>query len=81
MADYYDWVLVGISASVLLGVGVSLLTDLGLRAGLFGGALVATPLLYDAIVRNPPLPRSDPAMMVPVALWHLGLLALGVGVL
>ena len=78
MVDYYDWVLVGISASILLGVAASLVTGLGLRAGLFAGTLVATVFLYDALVRNPPLPRTDPAMVVPVVTWHLGVVALGV---
>jgi len=78
--DYYDLILVGIFASVLLGVAASLLTGLGLRAGLFAGTLVATVFLYDALVRNPPLPRTDPTMVVPVVAWHLGLAALGAGV-
>ena len=78
--DYYDLILVGISVSVLLGVAASLLTGLGLRAGLFAGTLVATLFLYDALVRNPPLPRTDPAVVVPVVTWHLGVGVLGVGV-
>jgi len=80
MVDYYDWLLAGIVGSVLLGAAVSVVTGLGLRTGLFAGTLVATPFLYDALVRNPPLPRTDPAVVVPVVAWHLGLAALGVGV-
>jgi len=80
MVDYYDWVLAGIVGSVLLGAAVSVVTGLGLRTGLFAGTLVATPFLYDALVRNPPLPRTDPAGVGRVIAWHLGLAALGVGV-
>ncbi|MFO7834168.1 MAG: hypothetical protein R6V31_08975 [Halohasta sp.] len=77
MVDHYDWVLGGIVGSILLGLAVSALTGIEFQAGLFGGALVATLFLYDAIVRNPPLPRTDPAMAVPLVVWHLGLVALG----
>ena len=75
MADYYDWVLAGIVGSVLLGVVMSAIAGFGLRAGLFAGTL-----LYDAMFRNPPLPRTDPSMVVPVVAWHLGVGLLGVGV-
>lgn len=78
--EYYDLILAGISASVLLGVAASAVMGVGLRAGLFAGTLVATLFLYDALVRNPPLPRTDPTMVVPVVAWHLGLAVLGVGV-
>ncbi|WP_253736942.1 hypothetical protein [Halohasta salina] len=81
MVDYYDWVLAGIVGSVLLGAVVSAVVGVGLQTGLFAGTLVATLFLYDAIVRNPPLPRTDPAMIVPVAVWHLGVVALGIGVI
>jgi uncharacterized protein YneF (UPF0154 family) len=79
MADYYDWVLAGILGSVLAGVAASAVMGLGLRAGLFAGALVATLFLYDAMFRNPPLPRTDLTMVVPVIAWHLGVGLLGVG--
>ena len=78
--NYYDLVLVGISASVLLGAAASAILGLGLRTGLFAGALVATVFVYDALFRHPPLPRTDPTMVVPVVVWHLGVGLLGVGV-
>lgn len=78
--DYYDLILAGIVGSVLLGVLASFLPGVGFQSGLFAGTLVATVFLYDAIVRNPPLPRTDPAMVLPVVTWHLGLVALSLGV-
>jgi len=80
MVDYYDWVLAGIIGSVLLGLAASAIAGAGLRTGLFAGTLVSTLFLYDALVRNPPLPRTDPAMVVLVVVWHLGVVVLGVGV-
>ena len=80
MVDYYDWVLAGIVGSVLLGLAASAIAGVGLRTGLFVGTLVSTVFLYDALVRNPPLSRTDPSMVVPVVAWHLGIGLLGIGV-
>jgi len=80
MVDYYDGVLVAIVGCVLGGLAVSLVTGIGVRAGASAGTLVATVFLYDALFRHPPLPRTDPSMVVPVVAWHLGVGLLGVDV-
>jgi len=79
MVDYYDGIIVGIFGSVLLGVGASALLGFGVQTGLVAGALVATLFLYDAIIRHPPMPPTDPTMVVPMVGWHLMVGLLGVG--
>jgi len=80
MVEYYDAILVAIVGCVLGGLAVSLLTGIGTRAGLFAGTLVATVFVYDAIFRHPPLPPTEPVVAVPLVVWHVVVLVLGVGV-
>lgn len=78
--DYYDGIIAGIFGSMLLGAVASALLGFGVQTGLFAGALVATLLLYDAIVRHPPVSPTDPTMLVVVVGWHLVVGLLGVSV-
>lgn len=80
MVDYYDGILVAIVGCILGGLAVSLVTDIGIQAGVFAGTLVATLFVYDAIFRHPPLPPTNPAMAVPVVVWHVIVLVLAVAV-
>lgn len=80
MVDYYDGILVAMVSCILGGLAVSLITGVGVRAGLFGGTLVATLFVYDAVFRHPPVPRTDPTMVAPLVVWHVAVLVLAVAV-
>jgi|AntDeeMinimDraft_4_1070355.scaffolds.fasta_scaffold00539_17 hypothetical protein len=80
MVDYYDAILVAIVGCILGGLAVSLVTGIGVRAGVSAGTLVATLFVYDAIIRHPPLPPTEPVMAVPLVVWHVGVLLLAVAV-
>lgn len=71
---YQDLILIGIAGSILGGILISLLTTIGLQTGVFLGSAVATIFMYDALFRNPPLPRKDPRMQASAILWHAFLL-------
>ncbi|MGQ3414217.1 hypothetical protein [Natrinema versiforme] len=72
--DYYDRLLAGMLASLLLGAAVGLYTGITPRYGLLGGALLATLFLWEAVVRHPPVPATDPRYAAAVVVWHGGLL-------
>ena len=78
MVDYYDGILVAIVGCILGGLALSLVTGIGVQAGVFAGTLVATLFVYDAIFRHPPLPPTEPVLAVPLVVWHAGLAALAV---
>jgi len=78
MVDYYDGILVAIVGCILGGLAVSLVTEVGVRIGLFGGTLVATLFVYDAVFRHPPVPQTEPTMVVPLVVWHVVVLVLAV---
>jgi len=78
MVDYYDAILVAIVGCILGGLALSLVTGIGVQAGVFAGTLVATLFVYDAIFRHPPLPPTEPVLAVPLVVWHAGLAALAV---
>ncbi len=71
--DYYDRLLGGMVASLLLGFIAGQHAAVDVHYGLFGGALVATLFLWDAVVRNPPAPASDPGYAAAAVVWHGGL--------
>ncbi|ADD07266.1 uncharacterized protein Nmag_3724 (plasmid) [Natrialba magadii ATCC 43099] len=70
MLDYYDKILVGIAGSLLGGVLLSLATAIDSNTGVLLGALLATPFIYDAMFRNPPLPATDPKVAAAAIVWH-----------
>ncbi|QCW03705.1 hypothetical protein [Natrinema pallidum] len=72
--DYYDRLLGGMGASLLLGAAAGLHPAIAVRHGLFGGALLATVFLWEALVRNPPVPTTDPKYAAATVVWHGGLL-------
>ena len=73
--EYYDKLLLGIIGALTGGAVVGLLTPLAVHVGVFFGALTATPLLYAALFRNPPLPETEPAVKVAAVVWHVLVLA------
>lgn len=74
--EYYDKILIGITSALLMGVLAGVLTSLAFSTGVLFGALAATPFVYDAMFRNPPLPSSNPEVAVAVIVWHAFLFVL-----
>ena len=71
MLDYYERLLVAIAGSVTLGAVVGLSPVVEFSHGVAAGSLVATVFLYEALFRNPPIPRSDGRIVAGAACWHL----------
>jgi hypothetical protein len=71
VASVYDRVLVGIGASLVAGLLVGVIGPVAPRVGLFAGALLATPLVYVALFRNPPRPAASRRRKAAALLWHL----------
>lgn len=71
--DYYDRLLGGMLASLLLGAAVGLVPAVGFYRSLFGGALLATAFFWQAVYRDPPVPDRRRVAGVAVV-WHAGLL-------
>lgn len=76
MLDYYDWVLALIPLSYVVGVVATLHEAVALHHGLAAGSLIASIVLYDAVIRNPPV-ETPAAKTAATAMTGLGwLLAL-----
>lgn len=70
MADYYDWILFAIAAILAGGGLLGAVTGVPMRVALAGSVLVATPLVYDALFRNPPLPQESTHRTAAAIAWH-----------
>ncbi len=68
--DYYDRLLGGMFAALLVGAAVGFHPAVPFNMGLLGGALVATAFLWDALVRRPPAPTSEPGYTAATVVWH-----------
>jgi len=68
--EYYDRLLGGMFVSLLGGAAVGIYPAVRVDIGLLGGAVVATVFLWDAIVRRPPVPTSDPGYTAAAVFWH-----------
>lgn len=73
--EYYDRLLGGMLASLLVGAAVGLHPAVRFNVGLLGGAVVATVFLWDAIVRRPPIPTSEPGYAAAAVIWHVVIIA------
>ncbi|WP_459808725.1 hypothetical protein [Halopiger thermotolerans] len=73
--EYYDKLLVAIVGSLALGVAIGLATSVAVLTGLAGGAALATVFVYDAIVRNPPIPTASARAKAAAVVWHVFLVA------
>ncbi|RQG99603.1 hypothetical protein [Natrarchaeobius oligotrophus] len=71
MVEYYDWILVAIAAALASGFVVGLATAVPMEMAMAGSVLVATPFVYDAIFRNPPIPENDTRRTVAAIVWHV----------
>lgn len=68
--DYYDKILGAIGTSLVVGLLLGGLTAIAFHVGVFVGAVAATVFVLDAILRNPPVPVSDPRLAAPAIVWH-----------
>ncbi len=68
--DRHDWILLAIAAALVGGWLVGALTTVPTEYGLVAGFVIATPFVYDAIFRNPPLPANDVQRATAVIVWH-----------
>lgn len=66
----YDWILLAIPIALLGGGLIGLLTPVPMEYGLAGGFVLSTPLVYDAMFRNPPLPESQVQRAAVAVVWH-----------
>lgn len=71
MAEYYDWILLAITTILASGFVVGLATAVPIEMAMAGSALVATPFVYDAILRNPPVPENDIGRGAVAVIWHV----------
>ena len=78
---YQDLILLGIAASVLGGIALSVITTIDFRIGLFMGSAIATIFIYHAMFRNPPVADTDPLLERSAIVWHVYLLMLALGVI
>jgi hypothetical protein len=77
MVDHYDRVLAGILLLLVAGGVASLHPAVAAYQGLAAGSLAAMLLLYDVIVRNPPVEPTHSTTAAPVAVgigWLLAFL-------
>lgn len=72
--ERYDWILLGIFVALAGGGLVGVLTTVPMEYGLAAGFLMATPFVYDAMFRSPPLPSDDFHRATAAIVWHLLLL-------
>ncbi len=70
MLSYYDALILAIAASLAGGLLVGVAAPIGLSTGVLAGSLVATVFLYEALFRNPPVPRGDPRVAATAIVWH-----------
>ena len=71
MLDYYDALLAAIPAAIGLGVLASVHGEVTMYQGLAVGSLGATGILFELLVRNPPVERA-PTQAGGTALVGLG---------
>ncbi len=72
--DYYDRIILAITTCICGGVLGGVLLPISFSSGLAFGAVSATPFVYHAIFRNPPVTPTHPEVVGIAAVWH-GLLA------
>jgi uncharacterized protein YneF (UPF0154 family) len=68
--DRHDWILLAIAVGLISGWLVGARTTVPMEYGLVAGFVLATPFVYDAIFRNPPLPENDVQRAAAVIVWH-----------
>lgn len=78
MVDYYDKLLAAVPIALGVGAAIGVLAPVPFHQGLAVGCLLATMLLYEAIVRNPPVkptPGNVTASVITGLSWVVVLVA------
>ena len=68
--ERYDWILLAMFVVLVGGGLIGALTGIPLEYGLVSGFVVATPFVYDALFRNPPLPSDNVQRATAAVMWH-----------
>ncbi len=66
----YDWILLAIPVALVSGWLIGALTTVPMEYGMVAGFVLATPFVYDAMFRNPPLPANDVQRATTAIIWH-----------
>ncbi|WP_290811209.1 hypothetical protein [Halovivax sp.] len=70
MVEYDDKILLAIAAVLAGGWLVGALTAVPMQTARVVSVLAATPFVWDALFRNPPLPAAEPHRAVSAVVWH-----------
>ena len=70
MVDYYDKILLTIAAVLAAGWIAGALTPVPMQTARVVSVLAATPFVWHALFRNPPLPAGEPHRAVAAIVWH-----------
>ncbi len=70
----YDWIIVAIPIALISGWLIGTVTSVPMEYGMAAGFLLATPFVYDAMFRNPPIPAANVQRAVAAVVWHVLLL-------
>lgn len=73
--ERYDWILLAIFVGLISGGLVGVLTRVPMEYGLAAGFVIATPFVYDALFRHPPLPSDEFQRGAAAIVWHVLLIA------
>lgn len=71
MAERYDRILFAIAILLASGWAVGALTAVPMQTARIVGVLAATPFVYDALFRNPPVPTDPVPRAVAAIVWHV----------
>ena len=66
MASYYDILLLAIPSALGVGLVVSLHDAISFHQGLVFGTMLSTVVLFEAMVRNPPVEPARPEVAASV---------------
>jgi hypothetical protein len=68
--SYYDKLLGGIAASLLIGSLIGLLGQWDFFVGMFVGAVAGTAFVYHGLFWNPPTPEQSTTARTAAVVWH-----------
>ena len=70
MVERYDWLLFAIAVTLVAGWVVGVVTSVPLSTSVAAGVLAATPFVYDALFRHPPVPAGRAGRATFAIAWH-----------
>lgn len=69
--ERYDWILLAIFLALTGGGVLGILTPVPVEYGLAAGFVIATPFVYDAMFRHPPIPSDEYSRVTAALVWHV----------